>query len=128
MNNENTGPGLDDFSLWSSSISYGLLILNDYDVFIQEGVIHYNGEVRKHFWVEVYFEGDAFVLDAAARAGDIIFMPKDEAGDLYGYEQGKDYDWNRDDCGERVWQETLNTLGIKQPAGMVLMEIAELIE
>ncbi|MFZ5642072.1 MAG: hypothetical protein ACOY46_00620 [Bacillota bacterium] len=122
-----------DFSRMSCSVIYGLLLLKDYDVFIQEGLVDYQGREMDHFWVEVYFEGEAFILDTAiarflssdGRVEDVIFLPGDEASGKYGYRQGKDYEWSPEDCDERVWQSVIKTLGIEKPLSEILADIRE---
>lgn len=115
-------PGSLDFSRVSSSVIYGLLLLNGYDVFIQEGQVGPEGEEKDHIWVEVYFEGEAFVLDAAID-GDIIFLPKDEAAGVYGYDRGRERDWSPEDCDQSIWRAALDRLGIKKIVEDCLEEI-----
>lgn len=134
MKNCPDGPGVFHFGRMTGPVIYGLLLLNNYDVFMQKGLIELGGKKRDHFWVEVYFEGEAFVLDvAAARFGeeggegrDILFMPKDEACELYCYEQGRYLDWNPVDCDREVWRSALSILGIDKEVDDLLEEITEL--
>ncbi|HBV98225.1 MAG: hypothetical protein JL50_00055 [Peptococcaceae bacterium BICA1-7] len=115
-----------------SPVIYGLLLLKEYDVFMQKGLVNSVGEKTGHFWIEVYFEGEPFILDAAAGSfedgggkGDILFMPKDEACERYGYDQGTDREWNPKECDRGVLRLTMDTLGIHQEVDFLLEEISE---
>lgn len=116
-----------------SPVIYGLLLLKEYDVFMQKGLISPGGDKTDHFWVEVYFEGDPFILDAAAggfvdvggKGGDVLFMPKDEACERYGYDQGTDRDWNPGECDREVLRLTMNMLGMRKEVADILEEISE---
>jgi hypothetical protein len=129
-------PGVLYFGKAAGSVIYGLLLLKDYDVFMQQGLIELGGKKRDHVWVEIYFEGEAFVLDAAAArfgeeggaAGDMLFMPGEEAGAIYGYQQGRHLDWSPGDCDRRIWGAALAILGMEREVDHLLEEIAELNE
>ncbi|MFZ5648984.1 MAG: hypothetical protein ACOY30_15340 [Bacillota bacterium] len=129
---ESSGPG--GFSLESGSLVFGLLLLGGHDVFMQKGVISINGKNHDHYWVEVYLDGEAFILDVALaqfgggqdeRMPEVLFMSKDEAAGEYGYAHGKDYDWRREDCEEKVWQAALDMLEINKPLSQVFKEIED---
>lgn len=121
------------FGRMVSPVIYGLLLLKEYDVFMQRGLINPGGEKTEHFWVEVYFEGEAFILDAAAgcfedgggKGRDVLFMPKDEACEMYGYDQGADRDWIPGDCDRGVLRSALDKLGINREVENILKEISE---
>lgn len=122
-----------DFGRAVSPLIYGLLLLKEYDVFMQKGLINPGGGKNDHLWVEVYFEGEAFILDAAAgcfedgggKGSDVLFMPKDEACERYGYDQGSDRDWSPGDCDRGVLRSALDILGIKRDVDDILEEIGE---
>lgn len=124
--------GLEDFSRKVSSIIFGLLLLDDYDVFIKKGVLRLNDMRCEHYWVELYLDGEGFILTALEKEEqgqkvlDVQFMPEDEAVDLYGLAQGQDYDWQSEDCQKNVWQIVLRMLDINRPLEEVLEEISVL--
>jgi len=118
-----------------SSLVYGLLLLSGNDVFIQKGVVSMGDKELDHYWVLVYLDGDAFILDIAPTwykdqldvevREDVLFMPEGEAAAEYGYAMGKDYEWRKEDCGENVWQAALEHLKIKKPLSQVFRDIEE---
>lgn len=125
-----------ELGLKISSIAYGLLLINDYDVLIIKGSVAINGSLQEHCWLEVYLEGDLFVLDAAFplfvdnlvlrpqpdyKQEDIIYLPKEDTSGLYV--EGKVQDWHREECTQSVWQRALDLQGIKKPLDEVCEEI-----
>lgn len=121
------------FGRMVSPLIYGLLLLKEHDVFMQRGLINQGGKAKEHFWVEIYFEGEAFILDAAAgcfedgggKGNDVLFMPKEEACEKYGYDQGTDLDWIPGDCDRGVLRSALDKLGINREVDDLLEEISE---
>jgi len=113
------------YSLKFCTVLYGLLVLEDYDVFLKRGV---NG----CSWVELYLDGEAFVLTVTT--GDdydigtvvVCFAPEEEAA-LKGLSGGKDIEWRSGECEESVWRSVLEKLEIKDPLNEVLHEISEKI-
>lgn len=127
---------LEGCSKIASSVIFGLLILKDYDVFLHSGNINLDGNHHEHNWVEVYLDGEEFILDVTLtqfvkklgrEIPDIIFAPKEEVVALYGYGQSQEYDWRRDQCSEAIWQQVLEKLGIPKPVQEVLEEIADYV-
>lgn len=125
-------PSLRGLGRKASSVVYGLLLLQDYDVFMQEGVIQTGDKTHRHYWVDVYMDGEPFVLDTTLtqfeddlgeELPEIVFMPGEEAGEMYGYAQGKDIHWQPGDCPPEVWQRTLGTLKIDRPLAEILLAI-----
>jgi len=130
------GIGIEEFTRRAANVTCGLLLLENYDVFIQQGIINFKGKEFRYYWVELYLAGEAFVLDAVlplftegagVQASDIIFLPLDEAAAMYGYGAGSDYEWRREDCEEIVWETVLATLNIKKSPGEIMEEIADTI-
>lgn len=130
------GLAVEDFARRAANITCGLLLLKNYDAFIQRGIINSSGKKSPHHWVELYLSGDAFVLDAVLplfmkNAGvqetDVIFLPLDDAAALYGYGAGSDYDWRREECEEFVWETVLEMLNIKKQPGDIMEEIEDII-
>ncbi len=129
------GVDIQEFTRRAANITCGLLLLDNYDVFIQQGVINFKEKESCYYWVELYLAGEAFVLDAVlplfmegagVQATDIIFLPLDEASAMYGYGAGSDYEWRREDCEEIVWETVLKTLNIKKSPVEIMVEIADI--
>lgn len=120
-------PGAFQMGRMAGPIIYGLLLLKDYDAFMQAGMVNLDGQKREHCWVEVYFEGEAFVLDAGI-AGEILFLPGDEAGAAYGYEQGRELEWSPEDYDRKIWRAALDILGINKEVEDIWGEIDGLFE
>lgn len=122
-----------EFSRRAASVTCGLLLINEHDVFIQKGTVNFKGKEWLLYWVEVYIDGEPFVLDAVlplfagereARA-DVLFLPADESAAMYGYGQGEEYPWRREDCEESIWQEVLDALNINKPLDLIFEEIVD---
>ncbi|SHK62947.1 hypothetical protein [Desulforamulus aeronauticus] len=116
------------------SLIFGLLLLRDYDVFIQEGVITIKGNEHRHQWLEVYLEGEFFVLDVTlsqwteqyeAEIPEVVFLLKEDAIEEYGYGSSEDYEWQRDAAGKSLWNKVLKALQINQTVDEVLAEISK---
>lgn len=123
-------PGL---SLEAGSAICGLLILFDHDAFMQKGIINTGVNSHEHYWVDVYMDGEPFILDATLtrlenelgqKIPDVVFMPEDDAVEMYGYARGQDIEWQPDHCGPGVWEEVLMLLGINKPVELILQEIS----
>jgi hypothetical protein len=130
------GVDIQEFARRAVNITCGLLLLENYDVFMQQGSINLQGKESNYYWVLLYLSGDAFVLDAVLplyiagtgdQATDIIFLPMDEAASMYGYSEGRDYEWQKQDCEENIWDAALGTLNITKPPGEIMEEIADSI-
>lgn len=114
------------------SVILGLLLWKEYDAFGQVGVIKQDGKEHRHHWVEVYLEGEAFVLDVtlsqwSEAVTEVVFLLKEEAAEEYGYGPSEDSDWQPQDAEESLWESVLQQLQIHQPVDEVLTEIAELV-
>lgn len=129
-------PSLTGCDQKASSVIFGLLLLREYDVFIQQGVLMLDEKEYRHHWVEVYLEGEAFVLDVtlcqwAEHLGgeipELVFLLKEDAEEEYGYGPSEDYDWQREDAEESLWEIVLKELKMNQPVEEVLEEIVELV-
>ena len=122
-----------------SSVAYGLLLINNYDVLIIGGSVEVNGSRQEHCWLEVYLGPDLFVLDAAyplyvekmgfkatpdCKEKDIVFLPKEETADLYL--QGKVQDWDEEDCSPNALQRAAKLLGIKKSLAEIYDEISSI--
>ncbi|PHJ36993.1 hypothetical protein P378_18985 [Desulforamulus profundi] len=123
-----------DYDRKACSVIFGLLLLKNYDVFIQAGVLAAGEKEYDHFWIEVYLDNEAFVLDVTLsrlaenikkELPEICFMPKEEAVEVYGYGPGRDYEWRREDCEKTLWQKVLAALDIHTPLDELLDEIDE---
>lgn len=116
----------------ASMLALGLLLMHDYDVFIKKGILAIDHENLEHYWVEIYLDGEAFILisslkeEADYKVLDIAFMPEEEAIEVYGLSQGRDVEWQYDVCNINTWQKTLDILEIKKPLNQILTEIANL--
>ena len=117
------------------NLIFGLLLINEYDVFIQEGVILLGDREYPHYWTEVYLDGEAFILDTTiARLAPVLnkdipevyFMPQDEAVEEYGYGKGKEFSWQREACDKSIWQRVLAELDIKGSVEDIIQEISDL--
>ncbi|ABO51167.1 hypothetical protein Dred_2661 [Desulforamulus reducens MI-1] len=122
-----------DLDRKSCSILYGLLLLKDYDVFIQRGTVSFEGREFPHHWTEIYLDGEAFILDinlvssakVENRSEDIYFMPEEDAVKDYGYQALQEYGWKKEDCQREIWQRVLKELNISKNVDQVLEEIEE---
>jgi len=121
-----------EYSRKAGSVAFGLLLLHDYDVFYKRGFININDKQCEHYWVEVFFDGEALILSAfvreesAPKKADFVLLPEDEAVSLYGLTGGRDVEWQQGDCEESVWRAVLNMLHIDKPLPEILDEIANL--
>lgn len=128
-------PNLAGCERQASAVILGLLLLKEYDVFGQIGVIRQAGQEHRHHWVEVYLEGEAFVLDVTLSQWgelyeaipEVVFLLKEEAAAEYGYGPSEDFDWQQQDAEESLWGNVLKQLQIYQSVDEVLAEIAELV-
>lgn len=122
-----------EFSRRAASITCGMLLINEHDVFIQKGRVNLRGKESPHYWVEVYLDGEPFILDAVLpffageREGgaDVLFLPAEEAAGMYGYGPGEEYPWRREDCEEGIWLEALRILRENKPLDLIFQEISE---
>lgn len=109
------------YSLRAASVIWGLLLLDDYDVFMKQGAGQY--------WVELYLDGTIFIIMAiqpeepGQEFPDIVFMPGEDAWAEYDLSGGADYEWRRDDCEEYFWQAALDILNTDKKACDILDEI-----
>lgn len=133
LQEEPENPSLAESERKACSLIFGLLLLREYDVFIQEGVLEIKGDEYRHQWVEIYLEGEAFVLDVtlsqwAEQYGEeipeVVFLLKEEATEEYGYGPSEDYEWHREEAGESLWEKVLRALQINHSVDEVLEEIA----
>ena len=83
----------------ASTAMFAFLIVKEYDVFLQEGVLHCGGETYPYHWVELYLDGEAFVLDVTLaqfsqvpkhQVPEVLLLPGDEAAEEYGYGESRE--------------------------------------
>ncbi|TYO93953.1 hypothetical protein [Desulfallas thermosapovorans] len=109
------------YSLRAATVIWGLLVLDDYDVFMKQGAGQY--------WVELYIDGAIFIIMAIQpeKPGqglpDIVFIPGEDALVECGLSGGADYEWRRDDCEEYFWQAVLDILNRDKNVCDILDEI-----
>lgn len=129
-------PKMEECCRQASSIIYGILLISEVDAFLKEGIIEINDSVLPHCWLELFFNGDEFILDVTLTQfeeqfgqtlPDTVFMIKEDAEMTYGYTRGIEYDWQMDDCAPELWQAVLDVLRIKRPVADVLDEVSEIV-
>jgi len=115
-------------SFKASSVIFGLLLLNDNDVFIKKGKINFTGKQTNCYWVELYLDGLPFVLTVTREAApEVLFLPEEEAAEECGLLIEKDHEWRPTDCEEEIWQAALDLLDINKPAQQILDDILKII-
>ncbi len=134
LQEEPENPSLAESERKACSLIFGLLLLQEYDVFIQEGALTIKGNEHRHQWLEVYLEGEFFVLDVTlsqwaeqygAEIPEVVFLLKEEAIEEYGYGSSEDYEWQREAAGKSLWSKVLRALQINQTVDEVLEEISK---
>lgn len=132
LGEEQTGEGV--FARKACSMLYGLLLMEDYDVFIQGGTIHLQDQEYPHQWIEMYLDGVPFILDICLGtvAGlikdnqeDIYFLPEEDAVMEYGYQVHQEYPWQKGDCQPETWQRVIERLKLPTTVEQLLEEIEE---
>ncbi|MEG6523236.1 hypothetical protein [Desulfotomaculum sp. 1211_IL3151] len=132
LGEEQTGEGV--FARKACSMLYGLLLMKDYDVFIQGGTIHLQDQEYPHQWIEMYLDGVPFILDICLGtvAGlikdnqeDIYFLPEEDAVMEYGYQVHQEYPWLKGDCQPETWQRVIERLKLPTTVEQLLEEIEE---
>lgn len=129
-------PKLEECCRQAASVIFGILLISEVDAFLKEGVVEINDSKLPHCWLELFFNGDEFILDVTLTQfeeqyidqilPDTVFMIKEDAEMTYGYARGTEYDWQRDDCAPELWQAVLDTLRITRPVDEVLDEVSEI--
>lgn len=125
---------LQDCGKAASTAIFALLVVKDYDVFPQQGEVSRQGDVYPHHWVELYLDGEAFVLDVtygqfcsgSGEVPEVIFLPADEAAEEYGYGAGKELSWQREACSQDVWQRLSQQLQLQVSVVELLDEVDQL--
>lgn len=120
----------------ASTAIFAFLLLKEYDVFLQEGVLNIGGEAYQHHWVELYLDGEAFVLDVTLsqfthllnkRVSDVLLVPGDEAAQEYGYGVSREIAWQPEACQDTLWQKIINKLQLALSVEQLLEQVEELI-
>jgi len=128
-------PKLESCCRQASSVIFGIMLVSEVDAFLKEGVVEINGSELPHCWLELFFNGDDFILDVtltqfeeqySQTLPETVFMIKEDAEMTYGYARGTEYDWQRDDCAPELWQAVLDTLRINRTVDDVLAEVSEI--
>lgn len=132
LGEEQIGEGV--FSRKACAMLYGLLLINDYDVFIQEGVITLGDREYPHQWIEMYLDGVPFILDiglatvaglAKDKQEEIYFLPEEEAVMEYGYQGHRESPWQKEDCQRETWQRVIDLLKLPTTVERLLEEIED---
>lgn len=118
-----SGTDITDLSFNASAIMYGLLLLNDHDVFLKKGRLVTDLGTSAHYWVELFMDGELFILTYVP--GEIIFMLEEEALAQYEFSGDSDVHWQEVTCEPGLWQSVLQAMGVNQPVQQVLETIAE---
>ncbi|SFG70643.1 hypothetical protein SAMN05660649_02438 [Desulfotomaculum arcticum] len=115
-------------SFKASSVIFGLLLLNDNDVFIKKGTVSIKGIQANYYWVELYLDGLPFILTVINEAApEVLFLPEEEAEEEYGFLPEQDHEWRPSDCEEEIWRAVLATLDVNKPVQQILGEILKII-
>ncbi|GAB6179813.1 hypothetical protein JCM14036_11320 [Desulfotomaculum defluvii] len=122
------------FAQKACSMLYGLLLLRDYDVFIQKGVITLEGREYPHQWIEMYLDGQAFILDISLgtlseimkdKPEQVYFSLEEDAVIEYGYQVHQESSWQKEDCQRQTWQRVIDLLKLPTTVVKLLEEIEE---
>lgn len=132
LTEEQTGEGV--FTHQACSMLYGLLLMMDYDVFIQKGVITLGDKEYPHQWIEMYLDGVPFILDIGLetvvgwgkdKPEEIYFLPEEDAVMEYGYQVQQETPWQKEDCRRETWQRVIDLLKLPTTVDQLLEEVEE---
>lgn len=120
----------------ASTAIFAFLVLKKYDVFPQEGVLKLAGESYPHHWLELYLDGEAFVLDVTLsqftqllnkKVPEVVLVPGDEASQEYGYGESRELAWQPEVCPEWLWLKLIKKLKLSLSVEQLLEQVEELV-